>query len=167
MGTRLHMFPKLTLPKLTLPDVALAAIALFSLFSAFVLPPARATPALSALGVFILGFLCDAVRRDRVCKDAMKERGAWLSAAAALRRLRKEEAEKLWGRAGFPCGSFEFLPRRRGPSFQQFGRPSLACLLQPTARLRRSVRTRVRRASPPLMAVASRNQPQASPAHVR
>jgi hypothetical protein len=63
---------------------------------------------LSALGVLTLALLREAVRRDRAYGDATKGRGAWLSAAEALRRIRKEEADQLWGRAGFPCGSFEF-----------------------------------------------------------
>ena len=108
VGTRLLMIPKLTFPKLTLPQVAVAAIGLFALFCAFVRPPIRATPWLSASGVLLLWLLREQLRGDRAYEDAMKGRGAWLSAAEALRRIRKEEAEKLWGRAGFPCGSFEF-----------------------------------------------------------
>jgi hypothetical protein len=108
MGTRLLTIPKLTIPKLTLPDVGLAAIGLLSLVCAFVLPPTRgATPALSALGVLSLWVIREQLRRDRAREDAMKERGPWISAAEALRRIHKEEAD-LWGRAGFPCGSFEF-----------------------------------------------------------
>jgi hypothetical protein len=101
-----RIFPKLTLFHVAI--AASAASALGVLFCAFVLPPTRATAGLSALGALTLGLLREAIRGDRAFTDAKNGRGAWLSAAEALRRIRKEEDEKLWGRDGFPCGSFEF-----------------------------------------------------------